>query len=412
MEKVMQLVKELSTKVETTSIQFSKRADVRQAEGALRQSTEERLSEPRLLGDRDQESHRTGNKPAQDFPHCHRDCDKLTRSSDDDLLVVESSINLDSLRDVLFSELHEADGQVRRNLRANEELPEMRAFRSERRNFNKSEMALAWAESHRSEILWVDGYQALTRADFNASFVFPLLQLVESRFDTVVSLRHFCENHHDGSDKYLVMMQSLVWQFLRQNPSIAQRKRASLDRERTSTTRGLWVILSELLEESKAKCVFLVIGGIDSLVNDSSNPRGLMTDMINQFHGLICGHRKDSSSACQNHPDARPTTAADHNYRPAVLAGCSQTSRNTKAKALPRRHGEPPTCHLSAAHRDPREALPGCELHAASDAIYPRQHLVHSGTRLSPRLCDIGVERHGADALGLIQSFEDPGLVY
>lgn len=148
-------------------------------------------------------------------------------------------------------------------------------------------MALAWAESHRSEILWVDGYQALTRADFNASFVFPLLQLVESRFDTVVSLRHFCESHHDGSDKYLVMMQSLVWQFLRHNPSIAQRKKASLDRERTSTTQGLWIILSELLEESKAKCVFLVIGGMDSLVNDNPNSRGLMTDMVDEFHGLM-----------------------------------------------------------------------------------------------------------------------------
>lgn len=68
MEKVIQLVEELSTKMETTSIRFSKRDDVRQAEEALRQSAEERLNEPRI-GDRDQKSHRTGEESAQEFPH-------------------------------------------------------------------------------------------------------------------------------------------------------------------------------------------------------------------------------------------------------------------------------------------------------------------------------------------------------
>lgn len=68
MEKVIQLVEELSTKMETTSIHFSKRDDVRQAEEALRQSTEERLNEPRI-GNRDQEPHRAGKESAQEFPH-------------------------------------------------------------------------------------------------------------------------------------------------------------------------------------------------------------------------------------------------------------------------------------------------------------------------------------------------------
>lgn len=163
----------------------------------------------------------------------------------------------------------------------------MSAYRSERRNFTKSKMALAWAESQRSEILWVDGYQILTRADFNASFVFPLLQLVEGKYEQVVTLRHFCESHHGTPDKYLLMMQALVFQVFQQNPSIAERKKASLMRDKTSKIHALWDLLSELLEDVQAQCVFLVIGGIDNLFRDTPDARDTRKDMVDRFHDLM-----------------------------------------------------------------------------------------------------------------------------
>lgn len=85
--------------------------------------------------------------------------------------------DIDETHRALFPELHEHQEDFARTQRATEELPEMRSFRTERRNFTKADIALAWAESLRSDIIWIDGYQLLTRADFNACFAFPLLQL-------------------------------------------------------------------------------------------------------------------------------------------------------------------------------------------------------------------------------------------
>ncbi|KAL1877958.1 hypothetical protein Daus18300_002312 [Diaporthe australafricana] len=259
-EKVLELVEELSSKMNVQSVIFKKKEHIRQAESALSQSTAERLNEPAIDG--------RENRP--------KDVPPATTDSDD----------IDSLDDLLFSELQESEKHTTRDQRAREELPEMKAHRSERKNFTKSEMALAWAESHRSEILWVDGYQLLSRANFNASFVFPLLQLVESSFESVITLRHFCQVRHDRSDPYLIMMQDLVSQLLRQNPSVAQRTKASMTRDMTSSTEGLWTLFSDLLEKIKAQCVFLVVGGIDSLVENGLDARETRSDIVDHLHAL------------------------------------------------------------------------------------------------------------------------------
>lgn len=83
--------------------------------------------------------------------------------------------DFDSWQDTLFPELRESNHEASRQQRANEELPSMREYRSARKSFQKSERAVAWAESRKSDILWIDGSEVLSREDFNASFVFPLM---------------------------------------------------------------------------------------------------------------------------------------------------------------------------------------------------------------------------------------------
>lgn len=173
LDRVIQLFEELSCKLDVESVHFKRKEEIRQAENALIQSTVEKLNEPAMDGWK--------QDPKSDAP-------QATTEPDDFSLLDE---------DLLFPELHEVWKHADRNQRAKEELPEMKSYRSERKNLTKSEMALAWAESRRSEILWVDGYQLFTRASFNASFVYPLLQLVESSFESVVTLRHFCQDSHE-----------------------------------------------------------------------------------------------------------------------------------------------------------------------------------------------------------------------
>lgn len=73
---------------------------------------------------------------------------------------------------------------------------------------------MAWAESRKSEILWINGNEVLSREDFNASIVCPLMLVAESHFDTFIKLQHFCEETSSRTDPYVVMMQDLVAQVL------------------------------------------------------------------------------------------------------------------------------------------------------------------------------------------------------
>jgi hypothetical protein len=163
----------------------------------------------------------------------------------------------------------------------------MRAQRSENRNFMKSEKALAWAESNKSQILWVDGNQILSRADFNASFAFPLLLIGESNYETVLILRHFCEHGPGKSDQYLVMMQALLFDLFLQNPSVYDTKKEFITRNQTCNTSGLWDLLLACLHEVQTHCVFIVIGSIDHLTNSTTMAEDARESVIGRFKALM-----------------------------------------------------------------------------------------------------------------------------
>lgn len=194
---------------------------------------------------------------------------------------------LENLRSTLFAELRQFSEEAARKKRAIEELPEMRAQRSENRNFMKSEKALAWAESNKSQLLWVDGNQILSRTDFNASFAFPLLLIGESNYETVLILRHFCEESPSRSDQYLVMMQALLFDLFLQNPSVYNKKKESITREQTCNTSSLWDLLLACLDEVQTHCVFIVIGSIDRLTNTNTMTEDVRESVIGRFKALM-----------------------------------------------------------------------------------------------------------------------------
>lgn len=162
----------------------------------------------------------------------------------------------------------------------------MRDYRSKRKSFEKSEIAMAWAESRKSEILWINGNEVLSREDFNASFVNPLMLVGESRFDTFIKLQHFCEDASGETDSYVVMMQDLVAQVLRQHTPFSSQQRANVTRERTSTAEGLWDLLLELISNTETSCTFLLIGGIDHIISRSSRPEEMRAELVHRFRTL------------------------------------------------------------------------------------------------------------------------------
>lgn len=194
--------------------------------------------------------------------------------------------DFDSWQNTLFPELQKSSERASRQQRANEELPSMREYRSRRKSLEKSEIAMAWAESRKSEILWINGNEVLSREDFNASFVCPLMLVGESHFDTFIKIQHFCQEASGETDLYVVMMQDLVAQVLRQHSSISIQQRATITRERTSTTEGLWDLLLELISSTEISCAFLLIGGIDNVVARSSRPGEIRAEIVHRFRAL------------------------------------------------------------------------------------------------------------------------------
>ena len=161
----------------------------------------------------------------------------------------------------------------------------MQANRFGNENFTKSEEALDWAESRNSKLLWIDGNQILSRTDFNASFVSPLLLIGESTFESVLILRHFCEAVSNPAHETLVLLQALLFDLFKQFPSVYERKRKSITRDQSCDIDSLWSLLLGCFDEVQADCIFIIIGGIDNLA--STNTDDGADHLVYRFKALV-----------------------------------------------------------------------------------------------------------------------------
>lgn len=194
-------------------MKFSKPEGVRQTADSLAKLAEERLNEP-TMADVDNNvaaSQDTGESILTELGK-NRAYHQSTATNSQS---TEGTEDFDSWQNTLFPELRESSEKASRHQRANEEPPGMRTYRSKRKSFGNSEIILAWAESRKSEILWINGNEVLSRADFNMSLVCPLILVGNSHFDSFARLQHFCEQARGDTDPYVVMMQDLVAQLLR-----------------------------------------------------------------------------------------------------------------------------------------------------------------------------------------------------
>ena len=71
----------------------------------------------------------------------------------------------------------------------------MRGHRSKQRNRTRLQKVIDWIDSDSSQLLWIDGNKILRRSDFAISFATPIMILGESKYKTILILRHFCDDH-------------------------------------------------------------------------------------------------------------------------------------------------------------------------------------------------------------------------
>lgn len=290
-QEIRDLVQEISIQLDAISVKFSKPEGVRQTADSLAKLAEERLNEPTMA---DVDSNvAAGQDIGESISTEFRKNRAYHQSTATNLHSAEGTEDFDSWQNTLFPELRESSEKASRHQRANEELPGMRTYRAKRKSFENSEIVMAWAESRKSEILWINGNEVLSREDFNASFVCPLMLVGESHFDTFTRLQHFCEETRGETDPYVVMMQDLVSQFLRQHStSMSSQQRVNITRERTATTEGLWDLLLELISGTEIPCTFLVIGGIDHIVACSPRPGEMRTEIVYRLRALTTDTQK------------------------------------------------------------------------------------------------------------------------
>ena len=149
---------------------------------------------------------------------------------------------------------------------------------------------MAWVESAKSELLWINGNNVLRRHDFNASFAVPLLLLGESNCESYLVLRHFCEDSYSGiRTGYRTLIQTLLRQLFRQRPEMVKSKAALLTRDRVDDMEGLWSFFVDCLREIQVQCIFIVIDSIDfletkgSIVNNGTDEGLFILEQLNEL---------------------------------------------------------------------------------------------------------------------------------
>ncbi|KAK0624591.1 hypothetical protein B0T17DRAFT_245674 [Bombardia bombarda] len=230
-------VERLLSQVEAITIYFSKKKDMQETANLVQQQAMEMLENPfqdqsKPLASEDSRSH------SQSQPNSGAGATETNPEEDP----------VDRLRQDIFVELQDHLEHLGARKRAVEQFPDMGPHRSKQRNLLRSEKFMDWVESQTSQLLWVDANHVVSRPDFNASFAIPLLLVGESKYESVVVLRHFIAE--TGTTKrHHALVQSLLLQIFEQNPTVYQKKRGSITREDSSNLERLWNIFKDCMQQ-------------------------------------------------------------------------------------------------------------------------------------------------------------------
>ena len=142
----------------------------------------------------------------------------------------------------------------------------MREHRSEQRNLSKTDQVIAWLESDSSQLLWIDGNDLLRKSELSLCFVSPLVILGESKYESLLILRHSCgDSGSKPVSPYRLLVQALLYQIFEQHPGIFMQKKASLTPNLAANVAGLWHLFLSCVKDAKVDCTFIFIDEIDRL---------------------------------------------------------------------------------------------------------------------------------------------------
>ena len=238
-QKVLATVETLSRLLAEPPVKFSKHTEIREMANDCRQRIEARLQQPARIA-----------------PEAAALTDEHGGAFN----------QLTTLLGGVFVELQEYDEDCAQQQRVLEQLPEMRPYRSKQRNILKVDRVMAWVESTKSELLWINGNNILRRHDFNALFAVPLLLHGQSNCETYLILRHFCGGSYSGARTgFRVLIQALLRQLFQQRPEMVKKKAAMLSQDHVNDIRNLWDLFVECLTDVRVQCIFIVIDSIDFL---------------------------------------------------------------------------------------------------------------------------------------------------
>jgi len=150
----------------------------------------------------------------------------------------------------------------------------MQRHRYVQQNLLEVDRVIAWVESSKSELLWIDGNNMIRQHDFNTLFADPLLNLGESNCESYLVLRHFCGDRYSVTrTSYRTLIQSLLSQIFKHRPKVWKNKAGLLtNREPVDDINRLWDPFVDCLRDVQVDCIFIVINSIDFLKQKEVTP--------------------------------------------------------------------------------------------------------------------------------------------
>lgn len=184
----------------------------------------------------------------------------------------------------IFEELRDFEEHLRQTREDDEQTSASEEQRTKKRNILKSDRVMAWIESEKSEILWIDGNYVLSRTNFLTSFAMPVAIDAACNYEVINILKHFPNRASPSRNTCSVLLQALIAQLFKQDPGLFGSKESKLPRsdlrEAGRDVLKLWNIFTSSLSNSNADRIYIILDGVDELRADHDDDFTVLTNSM------------------------------------------------------------------------------------------------------------------------------------
>ena len=211
---------------------------------------------------------------------------------------------LRAFRDEVFPSLYELDTSPEKEILYDLYMNDLDTISST--NLYRNDEVLAWVNSSRSQLLWVDGFAETAKLNWTTKFCM-LLEDAALPYDTVTTLNYYC-NSYAASPKVNrpeTVLQSLIVQIISAHPrefSWRSCREKHMTCLRFSAARNdiprLWDLFDDCLKIADRPCTYVLIDSIDSLWPRQCDN----SEELEIFGNLLTGLRRlaiNKSSLCK-----------------------------------------------------------------------------------------------------------------